>query len=87
MTSKRIFFQPNRVKRLIYNSAIRSLILYHFTPLLETGIISTDYIDKYEISLQKQFNRLQNDIPGAFASKLQNWFKTKTSQTIFNILL
>lgn len=86
MTANRIYNNPIRVKKVLFNAAIRSLLLYHYTPLLIVGLTSLNSIDKLEANLLKQFLKIPNDITGEFTSKICNRNKRKVSEVIQSII-
>ena len=55
---------------MIFNSKIKSLLLYRYYPPLECGIIKTQLKDDLETSLSKNFVKAPNNIPEAIISKI-----------------
>jgi hypothetical protein len=45
ITSRRDFHLPHHIKKAIFSTQIKSLMIYHFSPLFEVGYISAEKID------------------------------------------
>ena len=74
--------------RLIHSAFYRSLIIYHFAPLLGAGVVSKQDILKYETNLMRKQLLLPNDIKSEVIFNIGSFFITSaadvTSRVAYN---
>ena len=72
--------QNETLQRIIHGAFYRSLIVYHFTPLLGAGVVNVADIERYEIHLARKQYLLPNDIKSDVIKNLLREFKSTAAQ-------
>ena len=79
--------QHKSLKKLIFGSFFKGLIIYFMTPLYSAGAINRQEIVMYEASLKRKNHLLPNDITSAAVQTLSDFFINPTDSIIHKLVL
>lgn len=77
--------KDTKVYHSLFTAFVRSLIIYHFTPLLAAGIIDVSDIEHFEMFLLRKMLGLPNDVKSAVIKSVNDHYLRETKEVILDL--
>ena len=80
-----VWSKNTRVYNTLFTAFVRSLLIYHFTPLVSAGFMCLEEVHNYEVFLLRKVLGLPHDVKSTIIRNVYDNYKRDTKEIIGNL--